>query len=327
MYDKDALITKEWGHLPGFREYRKEFKSACPHCGGDNTSDRFIMFKDGESVRGWCRQERKMYFADSQSSLSDAERERYLQEALRKQEEEHRRDAIRLANLQQSEAWVKWHMSLDPTGINAWLREGITKESIERYQLGHVKGRRFFGDGAFFSRDALTIPSWNFHNAVLNVQFRMINPPPNVGKYRPIPNLPMARFHTNPNLTIQGDVLVVEGAKKAIVVQQEFDKAGIDMTVVAIPSVSPAKALLEGFHEAERVYLLLDPDAYVWRKDKNGDPIKPPVRNVARDLNANLYVAKLLTKPDDYFFKYGGSIDNFMEALSYAKFVKSASAP
>lgn len=310
----DAMIRATWGHLPHFREHHKYFESACPYCGGEN---RFVMFKDGDKVRGWCRQERQMYFSDLQ--VSEAERERLIAEAMRKEEEDREKQQMLIANLQQREAWKRWHNNLNPQSLNAWKKEGITKESIERYELGFVKGRRFFADGKPITSNALTIPAWNYENVVLNVWFRLLDPPSSGGKYRQLTNFPSSLFFASPNHNIQGNVFAVEGAKKAMVVNQEFEKAGIDMQVIALPSASPSKALLDMLSPAEKLYLCMDPDVFKRKQQQDGTWTEPLINRLMKEVRGNIFVVRLPSKPDDFFVKHGGTIDTFMSYVSYSQ--------
>lgn len=306
-------LARRWGNLPDLK-YRggDEWSAACVKCGGadrhrSDLSDRFRLF-GGDRPRAWCR--RCSYFAfadDDQAAPTKEAREQAEQERLRLAELEAQRIQAKIDELRKEAYWLGYHDGMNDFHRDIWRHQGIRDELQDYFQLGYVEKRRFFDGAQPFYSPAMTIPVFDIGWEAVNVQYRLMSPPDGVGKYRFTYGLPTPLFLTNPYIEPEGDVLLVEGAKKAIVT---FDKLD-DLYIVAVPSKVPPLQILARLSNADVVYIALDPDAYLEGKSSAASRIGIALGDKAR------YV-RLPSKPDDFFTMYGGSQCQFMRYVRQA---------
>jgi hypothetical protein len=108
-----------------------------------------------------------------------------------------------------------------------------------------------------------------------------------------------------------GDVLICEGMKKAAVTWINLYPAdGFDMAIVAAPSKSPGKDMLNALSKANAVYIALDPDAYMGKS--------PAVNRLVKMLPMEKRVIKLPCKADDFFTLHDGTAVDFMAFIRQA---------
>jgi hypothetical protein len=137
--------------------------------------------------------------------------------------------------------------------------------------------------------EAYTIPIRDPNTSELvNVQYRLVDPPQGVGKYRQEYGIPARSFYAHPHTG--GDVLIVEGAKKAIVLDQLLDNS---MQVVGLPGVSPSDTLIDELKGYNRKWFLPDPDVQA-----------APLQRF-RERLSNLKIVRLPVKPDDAVVQCG----------------------
>lgn len=305
-----------FNYLPDLK-YRgsDEWSSACPHCGGadrsrSDLSDRFRLFdRDSQrNARVWCRNCGHFEWADQNSDIPSKEQlEEIKRERTRLAELERQRIKTKIEQLRSEAYWRGWHDAMSDWHRDIWRHQGIRDDLQDYFQLGYVEKRRFFDGAKPFYSPAMTIPVFDVGWEAVNVQYRLMEPPSGVGKYRFTSGLPTPLFLTNPYTEPAGDVLLVEGAKKAIVT---FDKLD-DLCIVAVPSKVPPLQILDRLDQADAVYIALDPDAYCDKRASAAYRIGKALGNKAR------YV-RLPTKPDDFFTMYGGSQSQFMRYVRQA---------
>lgn len=316
----EMLLATHFGHLPEFKRIGpEEWHSGCPECGG---KDRFFMrIPDGmmDIVRGKCRRPECGYFEpvfeDSRGKTIDASTKAKWRE---EQEQRLMRDDMAAAKkrreLSNSGMAVRFHEQMKIGQREEWYRHGLLDNSIERYRLGYVENRRFGYDEPFYT-DALTIPLWYHDWEVSNIQFRLLNPPDDEGKYRPLPGRRMELFYTIPNRPLTGTVVLMEGAKKAMVTAQylwEGQKDTERTNIVAVPSKMPSTTILRELVDAERIFVVLDPDAYEITYNLKGEPLPPAINRLSRLLHMNnpiqiIHEVDIPVKADDFFYIYDGT--------------------
>lgn len=305
--EKDALINKTWGNSLGFRLIGKEYHMACLACGPGESKDRVFIPIDNGPVRAVCRLCGNVLFPDAvDQNLSSAElaAKQAEWEAKRKAEEK-RKEAI-LQRRKREKPWIAWHEQMGTNGIIAWAQKGIGEKTIEQYKLGYVEQRQFGTNGHAFVSNALTLPAWMYDTDVASVQFRVLNPQNDSGKYRYLYGMPPSLFNAIPNKPIDGDIILVEGAIKAMVLQ---DQLGDPYHIIAIPSLGVSAKLLTDVSVASRVTLCLDPDAYF------GAYGTRPVERIYKGLKTKVRLVQMNVKPDDYFILYGGTRRSFIEKI------------
>lgn len=249
-----------------------------------------IWFSDGKG-NGFCRQCLKTFWLTDLDKLDPLEKLERQQRARADAEREKMLQAARLETWKEKQAYRQgWHDGMAYAAREWWHLQGITDESIDYFGLG---ARPFpllnRTTGETLNLIAYTIPihdpeTWD----VVNMQYRIDNPPPTCGKYKQEPGLPARSFYTKPHTG--GDVLIVEGAKKAIVLDQLLGGA---MQIVGLPGITPSERLIDELAGYKRKYFLPDPDV-------TASPIKR-----FTDRLQNLQVVRLPVKPDDAVTQFG----------------------
>lgn len=284
-----------------------EWSAACPRCGGE---DRFRLWDQDQTgnARAWCRRCQHFEWADQdQPQELDPVR---IKEAEELRREYARREELRLqekiAKLRESAYWQGYHDAMRDYERGLWRAEGIADSLQDYFKLGFVAQRTFNDGDNQFVRSAMTIPIFDKDWEAVNVQYRIMEPPPGVGKYRFTAGLPAPLYLTDPETALDGPTLVVEGAKKAIIT---YAHMGHKIAVVAVPSKSPGTALVERLAQCDPVYIGLDPDAYTdGRSAKRfGDALGERARFV-----------RFPAKPDDMIHKYGLRTDDMMRYIDQA---------
>jgi hypothetical protein len=292
---------------------RGEWSASCPQCLGASASrygksDRFRIFAAGKgsNARAWCRRCGFFEWADQDGEpptaeeIADANKER-----ARLAELEAKRVKQKIDQLQHENYWLGWHDAMAEKHRQAWRGQGIRDELQDYFQLGYVDRRRFFNGAEPFVSPAMTIPVFDVGWQVVNVQYRLMSPPPGVGKYRFTAGLPTPLFLTLPDVEPAGPVLLVEGAKKAVVC---FDHLN-GLNIVAVPSKVPPVKMLKRLDDCEPVYIALDPDAYGECK---------AAKRIGKAIGDRARYVRLPVKPDDFFTMYQGKESQFMSYVRQA---------
>lgn len=284
-------------------EAGRELHGPCPFCG--TGKDRFIVWPEGNYFCRVCESTGRVPGTGTGPLGRDTLREVITAKRAKQ--------AARLSEWQKGykAGFVEgYHQAMKDATLRAyWLSEGITDESIERYQLGYCEGRTFEGEGGrTFSSPAYTLPHIDPKTLQLvNCQYRIMSlPPGGGGKYRQEPGLPPASFYTLPKVVDGPGAVVVEGGKKAIVISQLVERR---LQVVGWPGAVPSEELyleLEGF---DVVWLIMDPG-----------PSRRKAEDRAKDyLKDRIRIVSLPVKPDDAVVQYGYSLGDFRELLSQAR--------
>ena len=293
---------QHFSHLPDL-QYRgsNEWSSACPHCGGGGVrhdkSDRLRLFaaSKGYNARLWCRRCSHFEWADAQENKPPDPVKIKEAEQLRREmaQQEERRLHAKIEELRHNAYWEGYHDSMQEKHRIMWRNEGISDGLQDFFRLGYISQRKFYDGNKPFNSPAMTIPIFDVGWQAINVQYRIMNRPSNVGKYRFTAGLPAPLYLTDPDNKPSGPTLMVEGVKKAIIL---YANLGHKFTVVAVPSKMPSKKLIQQLDKCDPVYVTLDPDAYT--DGQSAARIGTMIGDRAR-------FVRLPAKPDDLFTKYG----------------------
>lgn len=288
--DVPTLVMERFGLVA--KKQGKEYHSPCPDCGG---RDRLIWYNDDKG-NGYCRQCYKTFWLTDLDKLDPLDKLERIQRARECEAQEQKMLEHRISKFREQDAYRHgWHDAMNYAAREWWHGQGITDESIDWYGLGACKYPITNGvTGERRELNAYTIPIYDpLTWAVVNMQYRLENPPEGFGKYRQEAGLPARSFYAKQ--ATEGDVLIVEGTKKAIVVAQLLDHS---IQVVGLPGISPAPHLIDELKLFKRKWFLPDPDV----KDA-------PLQRFV-DRLPNLRVVRLPVKPDDAVVQYHFSRDS-----------------
>lgn len=306
-------IESRWGMLDKFRKAgRNEWSSACPVCGG---RDRFRMWDaDGESnARGWCRQCGHFEWLENDEYRPTAEELAQVEKARQRAREENAKvQRGKIASLQRAAYWRGWHDAMGSAERELWYAQGVDDFAIDYYQLGFCADFSYRRGDSIYRSPTLTIPYFRGDN-VVNLQHRLLQPVDDGDKYRQVPGLRMPLFLTEPADSLNGLVLVVEGAKKAIITYAATGSRilGHGVQVVGVPSKTPSADNIAELADAERIVIMLDPDANV--PDNSGWTASG---KLAHKLGRNrCQVVRLPGKPDDMILDAGAGAHELMARL------------
>jgi len=285
-----------------------EWHGPCPFCGG---RDRFAIFTDRQypSWNWFCRAEGTNGWADQintrlKSEITQQQRDEWSKRAVLLREAVDEKRRLKLAQFSSSELWRELHERMTDANRQWWEDQGIPGYLQDFYRLGFVAQRQFTHDEKTFVRDAYTIPKFGPSWSPKNIDYRIVDPPDGMGKYRPAADLPAAYFLSRPDYSqIPDEITIVEGSKKSIIVCQYLDDT---KQVVGVPSKNSWAGADKDFSKCGRVWIMLDPDATDWAE------------RLARAVGSAARIVSLPVKPDDIIL--AGARDEFFSQMKrYAR--------
>ena len=288
------LAQRRWPGLVFERKSSTEAASACPFC-HQAVRDGFLCFENGRffcrkcSVGGWVDD-------DTPRTLTTEELNEIRLRRLERRQEEQDRRLSQLERMHRSQDHIQYHGLLDDTDRAWWHKQGINDESIDRYLLGIC----YNCPTDALHRPSHTIPVVN-HGKLWNIRHRLINVDGG-DKYRPhLAGLGNTLFNADNLYRGLPSILLVEGEKKSIVLDQfGFPSVGM-MGMRAFPAPWAKR-----FEKLREVVVLLDPDA------------RDQAYKTAALFGGRGKVATLPVKCDDFFVQ-GGTVEEFRWFLKWAR--------
>ena len=293
-----------------FQKRQGELHGPCPFCGG---VDRFRIHTDRPFPHwNWeCRKCGRKGWADQlnprlREELTPELRAEYARKNHEAEVARKNAQAKALARYQKSQIWTRYHNNLTAEHRAWWCSQGIPEKWQDFWQLGYVENIVIGGkDGVTIARNAYTIPKFGFGMTPLNIDYRIIAPPPNAGKYRPTKSLPAAPFISNPMCQNFDAVYIVEGSKKAMVLACH-NIVPESSLVIGIPSCNSWAGIEKIAQKWETpIWIMLDPGAEEW------------ACRLAKRLGPPSIVVKLPEKPDDMVLA-GASRGDFLALMKVA---------
>lgn len=302
---------------------------ACPFCGG---KDRFTVKTKGGVTKWFCRgcghdryhdaldyimrrqdvdffEACRMVASGSLDSYETdpaklAEVERFRQERAAHERQEREK---RLKDFTTRELGEEYHARLAKKNYDWWQQQGITPDWVDWWRLGYLPEKSFKHGEQLYTCPAYTIPKFDLDWQPVNIDYRLINPPAGVGKYRPEYGLPAAPFLSRPDLKEFPDELIItEGSKKAMVTSL-YTYPGQNSFVVGVPSKSSWCGIADRIKHIGRAWIVLDPDA------------QPEAHKLAVAIGKVARVIALPFKIDDGFLRYGFTWKNLQTAMRWSR--------
>ena len=213
----------------------------------------------------------------------------YAERAAQELQEKIEQAQAALDALRSEQSWLRYHKTVK---YDLWeQRYGIPQWYVDFIKFGYDPEHVFYVKGQEYRTPTLTIPVYEPGWNCVNVRHRLLNEPPDGGKYRPERSgLPASLFVADPDRDISGKVMVCEGEIKAAKVFVTADDP--NMQVVGLPGKTPSEQMLSELADADPIYLCLDPDA----------ELKKIVRTLGKE---RVLVIRLPEKIDDMINAYG----------------------
>ena len=197
-----------------------------------------------------------------------------------------------------------------------WRSQGIPDKCQDFWQLGYIPSLAL---GRTINRPAYTIPKFGFDGIPTNLDYRIIDPPRDTGKYRPIKGLPIAPFVSLPNCDMEKigrDLYIVEGAKKAMVLtchkilpNDSIFPYRYPPFVIGVPACNSWAGIekdVDVKSSWDNVWIMLDPGAEKW------------AYRLSTTIGKHAIVVELPDKPDDMVLA-GATRENFLALMRKAK--------
>jgi len=301
------VLRSKWGHLRFIKKRGNEWSAECPRCGdgnhiGPGHPDRFVMW-DRPRARGWCRQCGFFEFAEDmpvETVAMKLERNRLERKFDKRHDEEIERNRERMKDY-----WRGYHDAMNDMAREMWREAGIPDSQQDWWQLGYNPEYK----GKDFVSPALTIPFFH-RKKFITMQSRLLKPPKPNDKYRFLRGLPATVFLPDKDSMPSGSTVLVEGAKKAMVVWLHMGHK-VD-TVIGLPNKNVNQRAIDFLKDCDPVYIMLDPDA-----EQNA---------IDGAAEIGLDRARIVTvpvKPDDFIVKYRATGEDLWGFVNHARRVSA----
>lgn len=312
-------MATKWGHLPHLRYKGSGFwVSACPVCGdsghreGSGPPDRFFMQdkKGTINAHGKCRRCGVLQWLDADAKPDPVKIAQEEEIRRRDAEEEAERISMLVSWLNDQAFWRGFAEGMTTSQRQLWRAEGIPEWAIESHKLG-FNADYHYGPALsipYFGRDWTTVET---------LQYRLLEPENPSDKYRFMKGLGPRWFRPWPETEDKKVVLILEGAKKALVA---YDRAntlryrGAEVSWLASPQDKVPEALVPELEEFETILWCLDPDTL----EKRGKAAPAIERNIDLVGPDRSRVVRLPGKVDDLFTQYGLRPETFVAIVNQA---------
>lgn len=287
----------------------KSYRGPCPRCGG---ARRFLVFTDHPFPKWNCQCDAcgLKAWADQlepalKAVVDPAERASW---AIRAQLERQAHDKLRrekLAEFSHNDLLAELSERMTAEQRAWWRSQGIPDDWQRALRIGYLPEKRYMGrNGEHHASPAYTLPYFHTGYEFVTLQYRLNDCENPAARYRFEKGLGTSYYQTEPSKPIGEQVIICEGAKKAIVTAVNTPE---EYTVLGIPSKADFGGVAAAVKDAARVYVLLDPDAD-YRAEKLAKEIGPAAR-----------VASLPAKVDDSFTQHGLTQALFLDCLRWAR--------
>ncbi len=179
--------------------------------------------------------------------------------------------------------------------------------AVDKYQFGYCESKPMkMKTGDLVTLPTYTMPIWEAGtDSLVNIQYRLCDPPLGEGKYRQESGIPAAAAFMNSDF--ENTAIFVEGFKKAIIIYDFIDSK---CQTVGFPSNLPSAELLKECNKFKKVFVIFDPGS------------DNQVKRIAKLLPGKVWAITLPVKPDDAVVRYHLSQATFRSYFSMAEHLK-----
>lgn len=284
-----------------------ETKWYCRGCGHDRYHDAIDYVMNRETVDFFeaCRRMATGHLSDYETDpakLAEFEQARQRQAISERQERERR-----LLEFSTREIGEEYHARLAKVNYEWWENLGIPAAWVDWWKLGYLPEKTFRHEEISYTCPAYTIPKFDFGWKPTNMDYRLVDPPPGVGRYRFEQGLSLSVFLSRPDLAnFTDEVMLTEGSKKAMVTSLYTFPAKRENLIIGLPSKNAWCGISERIKNLGRVWIALDPGA-----EREAFKLAEMIGKAAR-------VLTLPFKIDDGFLEYGFTWHDLRKVMRWA---------
>ena len=297
------------------RKSSNEYSSSCPYC--MDGEDRFVLFVVGKGgfPFAFCRHdpENHRWYPSKDHKLTQAEIDEFRRNQIEVEKARIEASKRTIEILQSDRMWDFFFDQNSEWSRQTFKEWGISESWVNYLKLGFIPDYTIKSvEGAYHS-PAFTIPIWSVGGKVQNIKLRLANPASSRDRYRNYYSTGQSfLFVPLYDLPLEGKCVLVEGEKKAIVVEQTIDD--MNYRVVGLQSKTPAQELISQLKGFDVIYLALDPDASI--KDKSGESaVERMTRMIGRE---RVRIIDFPCKPDDGIIQHG------LDPMKYVRMARKA---
>lgn len=267
------------------RKSANEYSSSCPYCMAGE--DRFVLFVVGKGgfPFAFCRHDPSghRWYPSKDRKLSQEELDEFRRNQIEVEKARIEASQRVIQILQNDKMWEFFFNHNSEWSRKTFEEWGIAPSWVEYLKLGFIPEYVLHrvNEPDYFT-PAFTIPVWGVGNVVQNIKLRLANPPDQGSRYRNYYSTGQSfLFVPLHDLPLLGAGVIVEGEKKAIVMEQTLDD--IKYRVVGIQSKTPAPELFAQLKDLDPVYICLDPDAGAKEGKNKESAVEYVTRLVGKD--------------------------------------------
>ena len=292
----------QYHNSPALQVYKTQ-SFHCFGCGAGGDAISYVMLRDDVDFLEACKRLGWQGEGITKTKLDEIRTENERRQAAFAAERAEELDR-KLAEYSTGEIWAAFQRRMQAEQRAWWTAQGIPQDWQDYLRLGYVEDKIYKDKtGELRHSPAYTIPYFHDGFAFRSLQYRLAGEGI-ADRYRFEFGLQSTYYMVTPSEQLYNQVVICEGAKKAIVAHifSDFSKT----TFMAVPSKTDWGGIAEQVKDCDAVAIVLDPDA--WTKPKNASAkwVPAPI-GLARQIGPAARIVDLPGKIDDLFLE--GSLD------------------
>jgi len=258
------FCQKKSQHTPAIKIYHNN-SYHCFGCGEHGNAIDYVMHRDEVDFLEACR---RLGWNGGQVDPEALRQSMMDYNVLKALEEQRNAEELAeyLAKFTEKEQWIAFQKCMKEENRMWWRAQGISDDWQDYLKLGYINDKPYYDRNKKLNHSpAYTIPFFHYGFKFQNMQYRLQDPLNPNDRYRFEAGLKPVYYMTEPEIPIQDQVMICEGAKKAIVTNITYERDNNEnVSVIATPSKVDYGGAIEAVKDCGRVWIIPDPDA--WNK-------------------------------------------------------------